>query len=155
MDFCTVFTDCQEGDTLHSCIVAGLLTSSPFLEQAHIKPADMSHPPNTLPSLTSIPPELQILIFTHLKDDKAASTCLGLTCKFFYNFHFAKHGKVSLLAPVTRSSRSHYVVNGPSGKYWINPYCLGMLLQNWIGPNWKFDGYRAKFVSVKDGHRDQ
>ncbi|KAG9240942.1 hypothetical protein BJ878DRAFT_257251 [Calycina marina] len=48
------------------------------------------HPPN----ITTIPAEVELLLFEQL--GVVTSTCLGLTCKKFYAIHKAMHGKVSL-----------------------------------------------------------
>jgi hypothetical protein len=59
------------------------------------------HPAASIFLLLSTIPDIHLAIFDHL--DLVSSTCLGLTCKYFYRLHIAKWGlKVSL---VSRSDR--------------------------------------------------
>jgi hypothetical protein len=49
------------------------------------------------PHLVTLAPEIHLLLIDIL--DPVSSTCLGLTCKVFYNLHRARHGTVPLHAP--------------------------------------------------------
>lgn len=73
--------------------------------------------------LLSLAPEIQLALFDQL--DAVSSTCLGLTCKYFYNLHVAQHG---LKVPLFRRSDHESAIPPYSALFQRN----GPLVLNWI-----------------------
>jgi len=73
-------------------------------------------------TVQTLPTEIHLLIFDQLH--VITSTCLGLTCKTFYNIHFNLHGKVPLDMEDTR------LAFPPDG------IALTTLLERWMLPRY-------------------
>lgn len=69
-----------------------------------------------LVAFTTVPSEVHLELFRHLH--RVDSTCLGLTCKKFYNIHRQLHGMVGL---------------GEWDMSDIHSKQLHMLLKDWMG----------------------
>lgn len=92
--------------------------------------------------IQSLPKELQLEIFDHL--GPVPSTCLGLTCKEFYEIHRKKHGVVSLKHSTLCSTSSG-----------LKGVTLGQLLTKAPGRPFRGRPYHSSIydydVNTKDG----
>jgi hypothetical protein len=75
------------------------------------------------PTLTLLPSELLLKIFSHL--DPGSSACLGLTCKRLYLLHRSLHGSVRL------ETRCHTALSPAPGPK------LYEMLEEWYGPGFE------------------
>lgn len=79
----------------------------------------------------------QTQIFPALYPPQSAT--LGLTCRAMYSIHFNLHGKMSLTATGPLSGDSY-------------PYPLWARLENWMGCDFNYDGYKKIFVRRTEKH---
>jgi hypothetical protein len=87
--------------------------------------------------LTRCPPEVYLLIFENL--DAESSTCLGLSCKKFYETHRSIHGTVPLW---TGCCLAPYYKTPPVSGLWRT-------LRDWFPAHLHYNWETGKYVTEK------
>ena len=89
-----------------------------------------------VPMMSNLAPELVLRIFGELELGEA--TCLGVTCRRFYNMLKAGHpGPIDLRTEVIFNFPKACKCCGPLVWGWMNLNTLSQRLREWIGPRYK------------------
>ncbi|KAI9048290.1 hypothetical protein LZ554_008085 [Drepanopeziza brunnea f. sp. 'monogermtubi'] len=112
---------------------------------------------NPLAKLDRLAPELiyRIMQFTQ---NRAANTCLGLTCSALWTVHFTRHGP-STLDEISPTWVANIDCDWDTSRAWVQPsvirfYALYELVREFMGPGMVYDRQRGLFRNTGVMHEE-